>query len=133
MPRYYFHLEGPMTAHDKVGHECRDDQAAKNDGEFIAHRLATEQPDLVPEGSTSWSRMPVMNGSRNKRSPLTSSTGQPCRRIAGRVSFATHKTWSTLEFDSRHGPAAIVTLDRDLEPMQIVQMDLFDSSSDAAR
>src|ERR1700753_1438059 len=51
MPRYYFHLEGPMTARDKVGHECRDDQAAKNDGESLAPRVPTKQPDLVPEGS----------------------------------------------------------------------------------
>lgn len=51
MPRYFFHLDGDVPARDVIGHDCDDDEQAKRDGDFIAHRLGTEKPDMVREGN----------------------------------------------------------------------------------
>lgn len=51
MPRYFFHLDGDVPARDVIGHDCNDDEQAKRDGDFIAHRLGTEKPDMVREGN----------------------------------------------------------------------------------
>jgi hypothetical protein len=73
MPRYFFHLDGPISARDKVGHVCTDDQQAKADGSFIAHRIGTEKPEMVQEGNA----ISVTNeqGERLFRIPLASTTG----------------------------------------------------------
>jgi uncharacterized protein DUF6894 len=49
MPKYFFHLAGSIPAHDIVGHECMDDDEARDHGSFIAHRIGTEKPEMVRE------------------------------------------------------------------------------------
>jgi hypothetical protein len=49
MPRYFFHLNGDIPAHDLIGHECQNDDEAKDHGSFIAHRIGTEKPEMVRE------------------------------------------------------------------------------------
>lgn len=49
MPRYFFHLSGRLPANDLIGHECSDDDEAREHGCFIAHRVGTEKPDMVQE------------------------------------------------------------------------------------
>lgn len=49
MPRYFFHLVGIIPAHDVVGHECENDEEARDHGSFIAHRIGTEKPEMVHE------------------------------------------------------------------------------------
>jgi hypothetical protein len=49
--RYFFHLAGDLPAHDVLGQECADDREAKDRGDFIAHRIGTEKPDMVREGN----------------------------------------------------------------------------------
>jgi hypothetical protein len=51
MPHYFFHLRGRISARDVHGHECADDAEAKDHGDFIAHRIGTEKPGLVLDGS----------------------------------------------------------------------------------
>ena len=51
MPTYFFHLSGQIPAHDTRGHECTDDDEAKEHGSFIAHRIGTEKPERVREGN----------------------------------------------------------------------------------
>lgn len=50
MPLYYFHLAGHVPAHDVVGHECENDEAARKHGELIAHKLGTERPEMIAQG-----------------------------------------------------------------------------------
>lgn len=47
MPRYFFNLAGRIPAQDVIGHECADDDEAKEHGNFIAHRIGTEKPEMV--------------------------------------------------------------------------------------
>lgn len=47
MPRYFFHLAGQIPAHDILGHECANDDEAKDHGSFIAHRIGTEKPGMI--------------------------------------------------------------------------------------
>ena len=47
MPRYFFHLAGRLPANDLIGHECSNDDEAREHGSFIAHRVGTEKPDMV--------------------------------------------------------------------------------------
>jgi hypothetical protein len=49
MPKYFFHLAGQLPAHDLLGHECANDEEAKDHGCSIAHRIGTEKPGLVRE------------------------------------------------------------------------------------
>jgi hypothetical protein len=49
MPRYFFHLAGPLPATDLIGHECMNDEEARDHGSFIAHRIGTEKPEMVRE------------------------------------------------------------------------------------
>jgi Domain of unknown function (DUF6894) len=49
MPKYFFHLVGNIPAHDIVGHECMNDEEARDHGSFIAHRIGTEKPEMVRE------------------------------------------------------------------------------------
>jgi hypothetical protein len=51
MPKYFFHLAGELPAHDLLGHECANDQEARDHGSFIAHRIGTEKPGMVREGN----------------------------------------------------------------------------------
>jgi hypothetical protein len=51
MPTYFFHLCGQIPAHDVRGHECKNDDEAKEHGSFIAHRIGTEKPEMVREGN----------------------------------------------------------------------------------
>lgn len=51
MPRYFFHLAGQLPARDLIGHECENDREAKDHGNFIAHRIGTEKPEMVSEGN----------------------------------------------------------------------------------
>jgi uncharacterized protein YifN (PemK superfamily) len=47
MPRYFFNLVGTIAADDTVGHECDNDEEARDHGNFIAHRIGTEKPEMV--------------------------------------------------------------------------------------
>jgi hypothetical protein len=49
MPRYFFHLAGDIPARDRIGHDCRDDENARSDGNFIAHRIGSERPEMIRE------------------------------------------------------------------------------------
>ena len=49
MPRYFFLLEGQLPTNDLIGHECINDDEAREHGSFIAHRVGTEKPDMVHE------------------------------------------------------------------------------------
>lgn len=51
MPRYYFNLSGQLPARDVVGQACANDQEARVHGDFIAHRIGTEKPEMVREGN----------------------------------------------------------------------------------
>ena len=51
MPRYFFHLVGELSAHDVLGHECANDDEARDHGSFIAHRIGTEKPGMIREGN----------------------------------------------------------------------------------
>jgi hypothetical protein len=51
MPRYFFNLAGQLPARDLIGHECANDDEAKNNGNFIAHRIGTEKPGMIQEGN----------------------------------------------------------------------------------
>lgn len=51
MPRYFFHLAGRLPAHDLIGHECSNDDEAREHGSFIAHRIGTERTNMVQEGN----------------------------------------------------------------------------------
>jgi hypothetical protein len=51
MPIYFFHLSGQIPAHDMMGHQCANDDEAKEHGSFIAHRIGTEKPGMVREGN----------------------------------------------------------------------------------
>jgi hypothetical protein len=50
MPKYFFHLVGDIPARDLIGHECENDEEARENGSFIAHRIGTEKPEMVREG-----------------------------------------------------------------------------------
>jgi hypothetical protein len=47
MPRYFFHLAGDIPARDRIGHDCEDDENARSDGNFIAHRIGSERPEMI--------------------------------------------------------------------------------------
>jgi len=47
--KYFFHLAGQVPAHDLLGHECANDNEARDHGSFIAHRIGTERPAMVRE------------------------------------------------------------------------------------
>jgi hypothetical protein len=51
MSKYCLHLAGDVAAHDMMGHECANDQEAKQYGSVIAHRIGTEKPEMVREGN----------------------------------------------------------------------------------
>ena len=51
MAKYFFHLAGDLRAHDLIGHECANDEEAKDHGNFIAHRIGTEKPSMIREGN----------------------------------------------------------------------------------
>ena len=51
MPKYFFHLAGQLPAYDMHGHECANDNEARDHGSFIAHRIGTEKPGMVNEGN----------------------------------------------------------------------------------
>ena len=51
MPKYFFHLAGDLPAHDLIGHDCANDNEAKDHASFIAHRIGTEKPVMVREGN----------------------------------------------------------------------------------
>jgi hypothetical protein len=51
MAKYFFHLAGDFPAHDLIGHECANDEEAKDHGSFIAHRIGTEKPGMIREGN----------------------------------------------------------------------------------
>ena len=51
MPKYFFHLSGQIPAHDMSGHQCTNDEEAREHGSFIAHRIGTEKPEMVREGN----------------------------------------------------------------------------------
>ncbi len=51
MPRYFFYLDGNVSARDVIGHDCADDQQARDDGNLIAHRLGTEKPEMIRKGN----------------------------------------------------------------------------------
>lgn len=72
MPRYFFHLDGDIPARDVIGHDCDNDEQARKDGDFIAHRLGTEKPDMVRDGNL----VSVTNedGDRLFQIPLASTT-----------------------------------------------------------
>ena len=48
---FFFHLAGDVPARDLLGDECANDKEAEDHGSFIAHRIATEKPDMVREGN----------------------------------------------------------------------------------
>jgi hypothetical protein len=49
MPRYFFNLAGELPARDLIGHECANDDEARDHGNFIAHRIGTEKPGMIQE------------------------------------------------------------------------------------
>lgn len=49
MPRYFFHLAGTTPAHDMIGHECADENEAKEHAGFLAHQLGSARPGAVRE------------------------------------------------------------------------------------
>ena len=51
MPKYFFHLAGQLPAHDLLGHDCENDEEAKDHGNFMAHRIGTEKPGMIREGN----------------------------------------------------------------------------------
>jgi hypothetical protein len=51
VPTYFFHLFGRIPARDVTGHECTNDDEAKEHGSFIAHRIGTEKPEMVLDGN----------------------------------------------------------------------------------
>jgi Domain of unknown function (DUF6894) len=51
MPVYFFHLAGQVSARDVHGHRCANDDKAREDANFIAHRVGSEKPEMVREGS----------------------------------------------------------------------------------
>lgn len=51
MPTYFFHLSGEIPAHDMTGHDCMNDDEAKEHGNFIAQRIGNEKPEMVREGN----------------------------------------------------------------------------------
>jgi hypothetical protein len=51
MAKYFFHLAGDFPARDLIGHECANDEEAKDHGSFIAHRIGTEEPGMIRAGN----------------------------------------------------------------------------------
>jgi hypothetical protein len=51
MAKYFFHLAGDLPAPDLIGHECANDEEARDHGSFIAHRIGTEKPGMIREGN----------------------------------------------------------------------------------
>jgi hypothetical protein len=47
----FFPLSRSASARDLIGHECANDEDAKDHGNFIAHRIGTEKPGMVQEGN----------------------------------------------------------------------------------
>ena len=72
MPKYFFHLSGQIPAHDMSGHQCTNDEEAREHGSFIAHRIGTEKPSMVREGNY----ISVTNGQGDEifQIPLASTT-----------------------------------------------------------
>jgi hypothetical protein len=72
MPRYFFNLAGQLLARDLLGHECANDDEAKDHGNFIAHRIGTEKPGMILGGNF----ISVVNeqGSEIFQIPLASTT-----------------------------------------------------------
>jgi hypothetical protein len=72
MAKYFFDLGGLIPAQDLVGQECADDKGARKHGDFIAHRIGTERPEMVREENY----IAVLDGQRRElfRIPLASTT-----------------------------------------------------------
>lgn len=72
MPRYFFHLAGEIPAHDVHGHDCVDDDQARDHASFIAHRIGTEKPEMIRDGNF----IAVVDGSGEEiaQVPLASTT-----------------------------------------------------------
>jgi hypothetical protein len=51
MASYFIHLRGDIEAQDAHGHECSHDDEARAHGDFIAHRIGTEKPEMVKAGN----------------------------------------------------------------------------------
>ena len=51
MATFYFDLVGDLAASDVFGLECPSVQAARQHARQVAHRTATENPQLVREGN----------------------------------------------------------------------------------
>jgi len=75
MPRYFFHLAGQLPANDLMGHECINDEEAKEHGSFIAHRVGTEKPDMVREDNF----ISVTTGKELFRIPIASTLNAGAR------------------------------------------------------
>ena len=45
MTRYFFHLAGQLPAHDLVGHECNNDDEAREHGSLLARGVRNEYPE----------------------------------------------------------------------------------------
>jgi hypothetical protein len=73
MPRYFFHLVGQLPATDLIGRECLNDDEAREHGNFIAHRIGTERPEMVRQENF----ISVLNnmGDELFRIPIASSGG----------------------------------------------------------
>jgi hypothetical protein len=72
MPKYFFNLAGQFPARDLMGHECADDDEAREHGSFIAHRIGTEKPGMVCDENFISIRNET--GDEIFRSPLASTT-----------------------------------------------------------
>jgi hypothetical protein len=72
MPRYFFHLVGDIDADDLIGHECENDEEARDNGSFIAHRIGTEKPEMAREGN--FISVSNREGTEIFRAPLASTT-----------------------------------------------------------
>jgi hypothetical protein len=49
MPRYFFHLAGTTPAHDMAGHECANDNEAREHDGILAHQLGSARPGAARE------------------------------------------------------------------------------------
>ena len=75
MPMYFFHLVGKISARDIHGHRCTNDDRAREDANFIAHRIGGQKPELVQEGIFVSVAMKAGDESFRSRSLLRPSSG----------------------------------------------------------
>jgi len=47
----FFHRAGELPAHDVLGHQCQSGEEAKEQAQFIGHRIGTERPTFAKPGS----------------------------------------------------------------------------------